>query len=221
MKDEKMSKSLGNVITARRFMDDYHPEILKYVMLSSHYRSMLNINEEKILGTISALDRVYSSLQKAESFLAAHKLSAGSPAPELLKVLMDSQKKIQVALDDDFNTGEVMAAIFEVVRVFNSLKLKADVGAQSAMTFLTFIREQGALMALFNEKADNFLIKLDDILIREKNIDKAQIEKLLSEREAKRSAKDWAGSDLIRDQLLALGIQLIDGEQARKWTVKK
>lgn len=70
LKDQKMSKSLGNVITARSFMDKYYPEILKFVMLSAHYRTMLNVNEEKIEQTVSGLARVYKALRDAETFLA-------------------------------------------------------------------------------------------------------------------------------------------------------
>ncbi len=223
MKDQKMSKSLGNVITARAFMDKYHPEILKFVMLSAHYRSMLNINEEKILGAISGLARVYSALLTAGEVVSD---SNGKVAPEFAKLLKELDGKIESALNDDFNTGEVMAAIYEAVRAFNGLnvgKKKKDASAQaSAKAFMEWIADKGGLMALFKEEPLSMLQHLDDVLIAEKGLDVEKIEALVQKRQQARDEKNWAMSDEIRDELLAMGVELQDGASSgRAWSIKR
>lgn len=225
LKDQKMSKSLGNVITARSFMDKYHPEILKYVMLSSHYRSMLNINEEKIEQAISGLARVYKSLRDAESFIHKSDLEAGKTYKQLLQAINHADIKIAKALNDDFNTGEMMANIFEVVRVFNSqniLKKKKDPNAlATAKAFKDWILSWGETTALFLEGSNLFLKELDDILIKEKGIKREEVEQLIKERNQAREEKDWAKSDIARDKLLEMGIEIMDSPEGTTWEVKK
>ncbi|MBC97183.1 MAG: cysteine--tRNA ligase [Halobacteriovoraceae bacterium] len=225
LKDQKMSKSLGNFITARSFMDKYHPEILKYVMLSSHYRSMLNVNEEKIDQTVSALARVYKALREAKQFVEQSQLESGKPYKALDQAMNSADGKIKKALNDDFNTGEMMANIFEVVRVFNAQnisKKKKDPNAlASATAFQDWIAKWANVSALFLEEPQTFLGELDQILIKEKGIDPSQIESLIEQRNKAREEKDWAKSDEARDKLLDLGIEISDSPEGTTWEVKK
>lgn len=225
LKDQKMSKSLGNVITARSFMDKYHPEILKAVMLSAHYRSMLNVNEEKIEQAVSGLARVYKALREAEQFIADSSLEGGSPYKALKQIMDQADARIKKALNDDFNTGEMMANIFEVVRVFNAqniAKKKKDPNAlASAKAFMEWVNSWAQVSALFLEEPTEFLKTLDDILIEEKGIDKAEVESLIKQRNEARAAKDWAKSDEARDKLLAMGIEIMDSPEGTTWEVKK
>ncbi len=225
LKDQKMSKSLGNVITARSFMDKYHPEILKAVMLSAHYRSMLNVNEEKIEQAVSGLARVYKALREADQFIASSSLEGGSPYKALKSQMDTADAHIKKALNDDFNTGEMMANIFEVVRVFNAqniAKKKKDPNAlASAKAFKEWIASWAQVSALFLEEPTEFLKTLDDILIAEKGIDKAIVEGLIKERDEARAAKDWAKSDEARNKLLAMGIEIMDSPEGTTWEVKK
>jgi cysteinyl-tRNA synthetase len=224
LKDEKMSKSLGNVVTARAFLERYHPEILKHVMLSAHYRSMLNVNDDKISQSISALSRVYESLADAEDALTfAEEL--GTPTKEFVSLLKKSDEKVVKALDDDFNTGEMMAGVFEVVRFFNNfniVKKKKDPNARAtARAYIDWVKLNGKLLALFQETPEVFLKQMDKILIKENGLDVNLIEKLVAERLAAREAKDWARSDEVRDELLKLGVELKDGMTKSTWTIKK
>ena len=225
LKDQKMSKSLGNFITARSFMDKYHPEILKYVMLSAHYRSMLNVNEEKIDQTVSALARVYKALREADRFIASSDLEGGNTYKAVAQAMTTADARITKALNDDYNTGEMMANIFEVVRLFNAqsiAKKKKDANAlATAKEFKTWVGKWANVSALFLEDPDTFLNELDQILIREKNIDPAQVEDLIAQRNSAREQKDWAKSDEARDKLVELGIEIQDGEQGTSWEVKK
>jgi cysteinyl-tRNA synthetase len=225
LKDQKMSKSLGNVITARSFMDKYHPEILKFVMLSAHYRSMLNVNEEKIEQAVSGLARVYKALREAQSFLKETSLEGGSPFKALASAMETSDARIKKALNDDYNTGEMMANIYEVVRVFNaqniSKKAKDPNARATAESFINWVNSWAQVSALFLEDPTEFLGTLDEILILEKGIDKAQVEQLIAQRKKAREEKDWAKSDEARDALLEMGIELNDGTNGTTWEVKK
>ncbi len=227
MKDEKMSKSLGNVITARNFLEKWHPEIFKFVMLSSHYRSLLNVTDEKIHQAISGLNRVYSSLIEANNFInnSSSDDSGNKILPELEKAMNEASNKITKALNDDFNTGETFGQIFEVVRTFNSIKWnkkKKDPNAKfSAKEFVNWITNKGALMALFNQSPEIFLKELDEILIREKNIDIEKVEELMNLRASAREDKNFELSDQYRDQLVEMGIELKDSPDGVVWSVKK
>ena len=109
--DEKMSKSLGNVITAREFMERYHPEILKFLILSVHYRTILPLGDEKIEQTIGALGRIYGALGEAERVISKG-AEGGEPSRKFAETLERVDKDFVSALNDDFNTGKALAAIF-------------------------------------------------------------------------------------------------------------
>ena len=220
---EKMSKSLGNVITARNFMETYHPEILKYLFLSAHYRTKMSITDDKLLQTISALNRIYSSL-----LLASSTVKMVDAAGELDKAfsakLEELDTKITEALNDDFNTAEMISFIFEGVRAFNALgfankgkRNPAHKGCSEA--FLSWMKKYGEMSALFNDDPEVILNELDEVLIKMKDIDRSKVEELISKRAQAREAKEWAKADEIRDELAAMDIELLDG-QAKAWRVK-
>lgn len=224
LKGEKMSKSLGNVITGRSFMDEYHPEILKYMYLSVHYRTVLGIDEDKIQGFIFALSRIYQAMAAAEEVMTFPG-EGGKANQKFVQSLTQLDKKIEKALNDDFNTGEMMASLFEGVRAFNALNLlkkaKDPNSAPTAKAFLDWIKSYGKLMALFQEPPKDFLMSLDEILLKMKNISRDEVEGLVEQRELAREQKDWAKADELRDRLDALGISPVDGDPRRKWEVKK
>ncbi len=226
LKDQKMSKSLGNVITGRSFMQKYHPEILKFIMLSSHYRTLLNINEERIDNAISGLARVYKALREASQTLQHSEVQKqGNVYKTLSQAFEKHDHRIIKALNDDFNTGEMMANIYEVVRVFNaqntSKKLKDPNALASASAFQGWVLKWGQLAALFQEEPAIFLQELDGILIKEKDLDKAKIEELIAKRKTARESKDWKKSDEIRDQLKEMGIEIHDSPQGTTWEIAK
>jgi cysteinyl-tRNA synthetase len=224
MNDEKMSKSLGNIITGRAFMEEYDAEILKYLFLSAHYRSMLNVSEEKIEQTISALDRIYNALSIADKTIAEVE-ETGAADGGFTKLLAESDKKIKGALDDDFNTSAFIAQVFEVVRSFNALedkpKKKKAHNKGTSVAFKEWMAKYSKVSSLFQQDPEPFLNKLDQILIKKKNVDVAKVDSLIVERNAARDAKDWSRSDEIRDELAALGVEIRDGAGATTWTMKK
>ena len=224
LKDEKMSKSLGNVITGRAFMEKYHPEVLKYLMLSNHYRALFNINEEKLSQCLMGLARIYSALREGET-ISGGKESTETVDDQFKKRCEQADTLIEKAMNDDFNTVEVMAQIFDIVRFFNSLNLikkkKSDKNIATAKYFINWVQGQGKMMSLFNELPSNFLNELDEILIREKKIDVEEVEQLIVDRNTARENKDFEKADEIRDRLNEMGIVIMDGVSGRGWEVQK
>lgn len=222
MNDEKMSKSLGNIMTARQFMQTYNAEILKYLFLSAHYRTVFSVSDDKIMQVIVALNRIYNALELASSTVKSVE-GDGQVDAGFKKKLEAIDNKIKKALNDDFNTAEYISLIFEAVRNFNALGF-ANKGKKNAVHkgcsefFLSWMKAYGEMSALFNEEPKAMIDSLEEISIRMKDIDKAKVEDLVKERNLARDAKDWGKADEIRDQLAALGVELSDGSQ-RGWRV--
>lgn len=217
---QKMSKSLGNIRSARSFMQEFHPEILKYLMLSAHYRSLIDFSPSSVENVISALARVYSALCLAE------KTQGDGPVPsEFQKILDGAKAQAESALDDDFNTALAMGSYFEIVRAFNaSVRTPGKVTPQKAATaraFLEWTKWLGGLMSLFGEPPAEFLRFLDDMLLKKKNIAREDVDKLVSERSNARGAKDFAKSDELRGKLQEMGIIVQDTAQGSEWEVAK
>lgn len=223
MGDEKMSKSLGNVMTCRNFCEKYSPEILKYLMLSAHYRSTTSMSEDKIFQTISALDRIYTAKQLSMDVISQIEGDATveSGFKKKLEVL---DGKIKKSLNDDLNSAEFISFVFEAVREFNSLGFKNKkwnaVHKGNCDYFLNWLNTYGAMSALFAEEPSVILNRLDEIMIAEKEIDIKTVEELVQKRNQARDDKDWALSDKMRDELTAMGIELMDGS-GKGWAVKK
>ena len=151
----KMSKSLGNVKTCRGFVEEHTAEVLKFMILSSHYRSVIDFSPQQIDRSINNLSRFYSAMAHACELKS--KGGALAPVPEKFeKQLHHADHKIAEALDDDFTMPEVMAEFYEVMRMYNNLcrkpgKPKPEQVAV-AETFYHWLRSKGEIMALFQEE---------------------------------------------------------------------
>ncbi|HMN67722.1 MAG TPA: cysteine--tRNA ligase [Bdellovibrionales bacterium] len=220
---QKMSKSLGNVRTARSFLQEYHPEIFKYLMLSAHYRSLLDFSPASIENVIASLARIYSALALAEK-------AAGAPADpkrpgDSEKLLNDTKAGVEAALDDDFNTPEALARLFEIIRAFNNtVRTPGPVTPKKAAVskaLLQWTAWLGNLSSLFAEPPQEFLRYLDDMLLKQKNLERAEIDRIVGERSAARAAKDFAKSDELRGRLQTMGISVQDSPQGSEWEVAK
>jgi cysteinyl-tRNA synthetase len=233
MGKEKMSKSLGNVFNARQFLEVFNGEILKFLMLSAHYRSPCDFGENIIAHSVHGLARIYSALCQAENFLEKCQKAGFTPDPKgpVLdpKVfgarLTELWEKVEGALNDDFNTPEVMAQIFNFVRGFNGnfkvgIKPTQEL-ANSCVQFTTRVKAVGQLMSLFQNSPKSFLVELDDMLLREKKLERHAIQGLVDSRIAARRNKDFKTSDEFRDKLLQMGIELRDSPEGTEWEVKK
>jgi cysteinyl-tRNA synthetase len=220
----KMSKSLGNIRTGRSFMEEFNPEVLKFLVLSSHYRSPIDFSQQQIDRAISNLAKFYSAMANAKSIVELN-LPLVPVAEKFIQALEKAESGIEKALDDDFNSPMAMAELYEILKLYNSIcrnagSPKAEHKAV-AETFMSWLKKQGEIMALFQESAPEFLVKLDDILLRRKKLDRALIDQKVKERAAARAAKDYAKGDTIRDELVGMGILLLDSTAGTSWEVDK
>jgi cysteinyl-tRNA synthetase len=182
--EEKMSKSLGNFFTVREVLKQYRPEIIRFFILSSHYRSPLNYSDEQLDEACVALTRLYTALRGVE----------------IADVALDQAyvERFQQAMDDDFNTPVALSVLFDLARELN----KADDKPVLAAT----LKSLAALLGLLQDEPDQFLKggAGDD------GISAEQIEQLIDDRKTAKANKDWAQADSIRDQLKAQGVVLED-----------
>jgi cysteinyl-tRNA synthetase len=193
------------------------------MVLSVHYRSLSEFSETTAELAIKALARIYSSLSLAESLLK----EAGEEAahPEFEQKLKATWEKIEATLNDDFGTPEAFALIFDLVRDFNQqfrrgMKLNPKMRAAVRLYF-EFIRRFGSYFSLFQAEPSQFLITLDDRLLEKKNLQRAEVERLVQARQKVREAKDFQKADELRAALTAMGIQVADTPQGSFWEVQK
>lgn len=219
---QKMSKSLGNIVSMREFLEQYNAEIYKWMILSVHYRTMSDFSDAAVERAVSGLARIYSAISLAESYLTE---DFKTPDVAFEKVTQDAWAKIEMALDSDFGTPDAMATLFEVIRQFNSqvrrgLKVNPTLQGK-AFSFYSFVRKFGGLMSLFQEPAHEFLVKLDDMLLKKAGLLRADIDALVKERSQAREAKDFPKSDELRKKLTELGISVSDMADGSFWEVVK
>ncbi len=219
---QKMSKSIGNIVTMRDFLQSYNSEIYKWMILSSHYRSMSDFGDQAIERSISGLARVYSALALADSYLEGVESAQDDKFQQITKEAWD---KVEVAMNHDFGTPDAFAAMFEVVRQFNSqvrrgLKVNPSLQAK-AFAFKGFILKIGKILSLFQEPAQDFLIQLDDMLLEKMNLKRTDIDQIVAERTQVRAEKNFAKSDELRDKLTQLGISVSDTTTGSYWEVTK
>lgn len=222
--NQKMSKSLGNVTKARDFIESQGAELFKFLILSVHYRSILDFSDQSVENALANLARFYSSLAFAKSAMAESLPLV--PVPEKFqKAIDEASDKWSRALDDDFNTPEAMTALYEVMRLFNQLartpgKITPEKKAL-AEVFYHWMRSQGALMALFQEEPVTFLRDLDDRLLAKRGLRRTEVDQLVAMRSEARQRKDFAESDRLRAELGQMGIAVQDSAQGTDWEVQK
>jgi len=199
--DEKMSKSLNNFFTIRDVLEKYDGETLRYFLISSHYRSPLNFSEKSLESARSALTRLYTAIRG---------LSSSNKEMNQVSMDFDYEKRFIEALDDDFNTPIALSILFEIAKHSNTER-ENDKDRAGALSEL--LKKLGNHIGIMEHNADDYLkmgIELSDTKIDEKII----------QRESARASKDFAMSDQIRDELLALGIILEDSINGTTWRRK-
>jgi cysteinyl-tRNA synthetase len=226
MRDEKMSKSLGNIISGREFIESYGPEVLKFLMLSTHYRAVLNISDEKIAQAMAGLDRVYRTKWMLQKHLEGRTPANTSIDPKIREEILKSDEKIAQALNDDFNISLAISSLFDVIRAVNALpywkKAPSDSSLATATFILQWLEKLGSLLALFQDEPETILNQLDDIILEKKNLKRSDIESKIKERVEAKSNKNFAQSDLIRNELTQLGVEILDLPNGHtQWSMKK
>ncbi len=197
--DEKMSKSLNNFFTIRDVLEKYDGETVRYFLMSSHYRSPLNFSDENIASAKSALKRLYTAYRGLS-------IDKGT----LNGNISDFEKRFNSALDDDFNTSIALSILFEIAKQIN-INRKDDL--KQAKTLAQLLIKLGNCIGILEYDVEDYLkqgMELSELNINEK----------IRQRDAARDSKDFALSDQIRDELLALGIILEDNTNGTTWRRK-
>ncbi|MNF30527.1 Cysteine--tRNA ligase [compost metagenome] len=192
---EKMSKSLGNFFTIREVLEKYHPEVVRYLLVSSHYRSPINYSEDSLKEAKGALERFYNALKGLPAVPAV----GGEAFVE----------RFGAAMDDDFNSPEACAVLFELVREINRLR-ESDL--QAAAGLAARLKELAGVLGVLQLEPEAFLQAG-----AAGKVDAAEVEALIAARLQARAEKNWAESDRIRDQLGAMGVVLEDGKGSTTW----
>ena len=200
--NEKMSKSLGNFFTVRDIAEKYDYEVIRFFMLSAHYRSPINFCDELMDAAKNGLERIYNCVDNVDFLL--QNAADGSADSDVVSAMDGYRNKFISAMEDDLNTADAISVIFEAVRYTNSLETP----------------NKGTL-----ETVKATIIELGNVLGILKNTEKAslddEIEQLISERAEARKNKNWARADQIRDELKARGIILEDTPEGVKWKFEK
>lgn len=201
--NRKMSKSLGNFFTVREISQKYDLQVLRFFMLSAHYRSPLNFSEELMEAAKNGLERILTAAENVTRLMGAGADAAMTQVEQALYAKSEEfQKKFDAAMDDDCNTADAVSAVFELVRFINM-----NVSGENTKEYLGKLYDRLAVLCNV----------LGIVLEQEEEVLDAEIEGLIEERQMARKQKDFARADQIRDELAARGILLKDTREGVTW----
>ena len=196
---EKMSKSLGNFFTIRDVLAEHDPEVVRYLLVASHYRSAINYSVDSLVEARKSLTRLYTALEGVN----ADEQAAASDAAE----------RFTAAMDDDFNTPIALAALFDLARDLN--RAKSDQPAE-APRLAGELKRLAGVLGLLQQTPQTFLKGAQQQVA----LSEEEIEAKIAERQAAKGSKDFARADAIRDELAALGIILKDSREGTTWVIE-
>jgi cysteinyl-tRNA synthetase len=216
---EKMSKSLGNFFTIKEVLDRYDAEVLRFFLLSAHYRSPIDFSDQNLKDAELGLERIYKALVSIDERLSGGEDFAPSEeSAELEEKCQAIAGRFTEAMDDDFNTALALGHLFDVVRSINK------VVPVTPKELLERVKEAVAaisrVLGVCDSNPASFLQRLKDRKTSEMELSVEEIERLIAERAEARKAKNFQRSDEIRNQLLERDIVLLDTAQGTTWKVK-
>ena len=204
--NEKMSKSLGNFFTIRDVLKKYPAEVIRYLLVSSQYRSPINYSDQGLDQAASALGRLYTAIRDHD--VAGAKDLANSRF----------EKAFQAAMNDDFNTPEAMSVLFDLARECNRVTKSGEAGAeQNAAQLARLLVRLGGVLGLLQGDAEAFLQSGS----AGAEVDAGAIDALVAQRRQARADKDWALADEIRDKLTAMDVVVEDGADGSRWRIER
>ena len=201
--NRKMSKSLGNFFTVREIGEKYDLQVLRFFMLNAHYRSPLNFSAELMEASKNSLGRIITCVEQLKHLLETAEKTEMTETEKALEVeVLEYVKKYENSMEDDFNTADAIAAIFELVKFANTKANENSTAAFVQYLFDTIVHLSDVLGLIVNKEAEI----LDE-----------EIEKLIEERQMARKEKNFKRADEIRDELAAMGIILKDTREGVQW----
>jgi cysteinyl-tRNA synthetase len=206
---EKMAKSRGNFFTVRDIANTFDYEVIRFFMLSAHYRSPINFSEDLLEQAQNGLERIYNCLDNLEYLTKnAAAMEMTESERELRDRLIGLKEKFIDAMDDDLNTADALAAVFDIVKESNTNINAGNNPSKEIIEYAySLIKELGGVLGIAQKKQD-------------KSID-SEIQELINKRQQARKEKDWNTADEIRDRLKDMGIILEDTPQGVKWSFRK
>jgi cysteinyl-tRNA synthetase len=226
---EKMSKSLGNILTIKEILKDWHPEVLRLFFLSHHYRSPVDYSEDSFLEAKSGLDRFYMTLNAAQEELKKPVISPRktdlSAIDNIRQAIESFQTRFEEAMDDDFNTAQALGYFYDLQTHLNSLLgLSKGQPIQEILsllkTGLDHFSKRGWVFGLFREDPGNYLARQKKEGLKKLNLTEEEILRFIEERNLARKERNWKRADEIRIDLLSKGIVLEDTPAGTKWKLK-
>ncbi|PLX86580.1 MAG: cysteine--tRNA ligase, partial [Desulfuromonas sp.] len=218
---EKMSKSLGNFFTIRDILDQYDPEVVRFFLLTAHYRSPIDFSDQNLREARIGLSRFYEALQAAEEAVAELPEIPAGPVAESAQLA----EQFRAAMDDDFNTAQAIGHLFEATHTINRLIAEkkfrknpekvATVRALSAQ-----LTELGAVLGLFTCGPADWLRRQNLRGLNTLGLTETEVDRQIAARLQARQEKDFARADQIRDQLTARGVELLDTPRGTSWKIR-
>lgn len=225
---EKMSKSLGNIKTIKDVVGKHGAEVVRYFIISNHYRSPIDYTEKALNSAATALDRFYETARRLPK--PVKKTNSVKPSGELEKELSDGfeavEKSVTAFMDDDFNAAGAIGAVFDLIRVINRY---LDSNPDESGRFYQWVlarwddlrREWDSILGIFNSNPEKYFEEKKNLSRISQGVNEEEIKKLLDERKSARKNKDFKKADEIRDKLGNMGITIKDRpDGTTEWQVK-
>lgn len=205
--NQKMSKSLNNFFTVRDILEKYDADVVRFFMLSAHYRTQLNFSIELLDSAKASVERLYNAIGNLERLLEEVKIEEVQEGEKAFVDTLNSYRQKYIEkMDDDFNTADGISVIFDLIKDIN-INVSSDSSKKIIQMSLDLIRELGQPLCILQKSTK---VSLEE-----------EIEKLIEERQQARKDKNWALADKIRDDLKDRGIILEDTPQGVRWFIKK
>lgn len=235
IKDEKMSKSLGNFLTIRDVLREYSAETLRLFIFSTQYRNPLDFSEPALQDAQTGLDRMYDCLAKVSVLVqlahAGHVSNTGHTEPVIgqkdRKKIGSLRQRFETAMDNDFNSAQALGHLFDGVKVLNKACRLVGSQQEAAVEDIELleqakatVQELAGLLGVLQQEPRQYIQEKKDRLLASLTLSEQEINGLIAERNAAREQKDWAASDAVRDKLLAHNVELHDGTDGTTWGVK-
>ena len=227
---EKMSKSLGNILTIKEILNDWHPEVLRLFFLSHHYRSPVDFSEDSLLEAKSRLDRFYMMFKaiqdEVSKSVSSHPQKMNSSLLEESRRTIESfQTHFEEAMNDDFNTAQALGYFHDLQKQLNSLlDISKGHPSEEIITLLkqglNHFSKLGWIFGLFREEPEKYLNKQREKGLKKLDLSEGEILQLIEERNLARRQKHWKRADEIRNLLLSKGIVLEDSSSGTQWKLK-
>ena len=223
VKSEKMSKSLGNFFTLRDIYAHFLPQVLRFFLLSQHYRSPLDFSFEGLQESEKGLKRIYQTQKNLEAALPSLEGNKGPNLPqEIGQEIQTASSQWQNSLEDDLNTAAALGYAFSLIRVANRIledkKLrKAADAEQACRDIVSCLQQIGSVLGLLDQDSEEFLHNLRSCRAARAGVEPRQVEELISKRQQARKDKDFAQADALRDELIQLGVSVQDTPDGPVW----